>query len=187
METTATAPTCPGCHFACSLDAYRCGRGQGFSRMWREGKEVPERRVRLMPQLHEGESANSMPPEPNRIMRAISILGRKAEACNDAQPEQKVLMAIARQGGFFALDKLAERASIDEAILPTAVSFLINAGFAAEDQEEVAGVVLRITPEGREQQRIVASQRDERIKEFLAPLSDEELATLNQLALKLIG
>ena len=187
METNENIPTCPGCHFGCALVAYRCGRGQGFNRMWHEGKEIPERRARFAPQLNDSESEAAMPPNPSRVMRVVGILGRKAQVCSNDAPDRKVLMAIVRQGGFFAMEKLAERAMIAEADCPGAVASLVDAGFAVKDREEVAGAVLRATPEGREKQLEWVAQREERIAKFFSPLSEEELTTLDSLARKLIG
>lgn len=43
-ETSKAIPTCPGCHFGCTLDDYQCARGGRFYEKWQAGEEIPVRR-----------------------------------------------------------------------------------------------------------------------------------------------
>ena len=105
---SANAPACTGCHFGCTLDAYRCGRGKAFYELWQAGGEVPERRG--PGRLGGSPGGDHRPPSDTRVMHALTIMTKVLHERHAEAPESKLLASIERQGGFFALDKLAERA-----------------------------------------------------------------------------
>ena len=198
MEETAKdqqAPACPGCHFGCSLDAYRCGRGKGFSEKWRAGEPVPERRGpgkggpggpgKGGPGGPGGPGRGGL-PTGMRVMHALNIMANKLQDRHTESAERKVLASIDRQGGFFALDMLGRRALVDQPQLDEAIASLTAEGLAESAQDPIAGDILRITEAGRMRQREWNAEREASTAEFLAPLTEEEQDQLAHLIFRLL-
>lgn len=182
IETTSTtkAPSCPGCHFGCALDAYRCGRGKGFHQLWVDGKPIPERG-----KPGEG-GAGRAPSVDTRVMHGLNIMANILKDRHTESAERKTLMAVGRQGGFFAVDMLGKRTLLDPEDLAEATRFLIAGGFIEHDEDEIAGTVLRITSSGREQLAQWNTEREAATEEFLAPLDDSEKEQLASMLFRII-
>ena len=182
-----TAPTCPGCHFGCSLDAYRCGRGKGFHGKWQAGEAVPERgKPPMLRGGTDGRGGKGAPPVDVRVMHALNIMANKLQNRHTEAAERKVLGSVARQGGFFAVNLLGKRALVESPQLEDAIDFLVTEGLLVLEDEPVAGPVLRITEEGRARQREWNAEHDAATAEFLAPLTEDEQDQLAQLLFRLI-
>ena len=181
-ETASTieAPTCPGCHFGCALDAYRCGRGKGFYQLWLDGKPLPERG-----EPGEG-GAGHAPSVDMRVMHGLNIMANILQDRHTESAERKALMAIGRQGGFFAVDMLGKRTLLEPNSLADATRYLINEGFIEHDEDEIAGTVLRITSSGREQLAVWNAEREVSTAEFLSPLDNDEKAQLSSMLSRII-
>lgn len=217
MQETATnlqAPICPGCHFGCSLDAYRCGRGKGFSVKWRAGEPLPERRVpgvggpghpgkrpggcggqggKVNGRPGKGGSSGSgeggsggVPLPGMRVMHALNIMSNVLQDRHAESAERKVLGAVERQGGFFALSLLGKRTLVGQPQLDEAVAALVTDGLAELVDEPTAGRSLAITELGRARQRKWSAEHEAATAEFLAPLSEDEQAQLADLLFRLI-
>ena len=181
-ETTSTmdVPICPGCHFGCSVDAYKCGRGKGFRQLWLDGKPLPERG-----KPGDG-GAMQMPAVDMRVMHELNIMANILQDRHTESAERKVLMAIGRQGGFFAVDMLGKRTLLDAGRLYEATGFLKSAGFVEHDEDEIAGTILRITLSGRDQLAEWNAERETATAEFLSPLDDDEKVQLSKLLSRII-
>ncbi len=182
IESTSTieAPSCPGCHFGCALDAYRCGRGKGFHQLWVDGKPIPERGK-------PGEGGVGHAPSVDmRVMHGLNIMANILQDRHTESAERKTLMAIGRQGGFFAVDMLGKRTLLGSEDLAEATRFLIARGFIEHDEDDMAGTVLRITSSGREQLSAWNAERDASTAEFLSPLSDDEKMQLSSMLSRII-
>ena len=181
-ETTSTieVPSCPGCHFGCALDAYRCGRGKGFHQLWVAGKPLPERG-----KPGEG-GAGHAPSVDMRVMHGLNIMANILQDRHTESAERKALIAIGRQGGFFAVDMLGKRTLLDPERLTDATRYLISEGFVEHDEDEIAGTVLRITSMGREQLAVWNAEREASTAEFLLPLDDDEKAQLSSMLSRII-
>lgn len=177
---TNVAPNCPGCHFGCPLDAYRCGRGKGFHQLWVDGKPIPKRG-----EPGEG-GVGQAPPLDSRVMHGLNIMANILKDRHTESAERKALMAIGRQGGFFAADMLGKRTLLDAERLDEATGYLEGAGFVERDEDEIAGAVFRITSSGRDQLVAWNAEREEATAEFLAPLDDDEKAQLVSMLSRII-
>lgn len=205
VESTAKAPTCPGCHFGCSVDAYRCARGQGFYKLWCEGKPVPERGIPPMMRKNgersDGERVgdgrpgdgrtgeghkDNVPPVGTRVMHGLNIMANVLQDRHAESPDRKVLTAVGRQGGFFALGMIGKRALLDDDAIAGSVDELVEAGYAVRDEDEIAGPIMRVTPAGKDKLAEWNAERDAATAEFLAPLSDEEQSELADMLFRLI-
>lgn len=119
-------------------------------------------------------------------MHGLNIMVKVLRDRHGEAAERKILMAVGRQGGFFALDMLPKRAVIDVEAMNRAVDVLIEAGFVVREHEEVAGDILRITDAGKVQQAEWNAEREAATAEFLSPLSEDEQAQLADMLFRLI-
>lgn len=194
MSETVEAPICPGCHFGCLLDAYKCGRGKGFAELWKDGKPVPERGVPPFMRSEKDEATASKTgtqggaamPVGTRVMHGLNIMANILGERHTESADRKVLMAVVRQGGFFAIDMVGRRTLVDEPKLSQAIEELLEVGFIVRDEDEAAGEILRATPEGKEQFVAWNAERDAATAEFLSPLSEEEQVQLSQMLQRII-
>lgn len=119
-------------------------------------------------------------------MHGLNIMANILQDRHTESAERKTLMAVGRQGGFFAVDMLGKRTLLDPEDLAEATRFLIARGFIEHDEDEVAGTVLRITSSGREQLAVWNTERDTATAEFLAPLDDSEKEQLASMLFRVI-
>lgn len=121
-----------------------------------------------------------------RIMHGLNIVANILQDRHTESAERKVLMAVGRQGGFFACDMLAKRTLVDDERILEAVSLLVKRGFAERVLDEVAGEVLRITPEGKERLAEWNAERDAATANFLSPLDEDEKAQLADMLFRIV-
>ena len=121
-----------------------------------------------------------------RVMHGLNIMANILQDRHTESAERKTLMAIGRQGGFFAVDMLGKRTLLGSEDLAEATRFLIARGFIEHDEDDMAGTVLRITSSGREQLAAWNAERDASTEEFLAPLDDSEKEQLASMLFRII-
>lgn len=119
-------------------------------------------------------------------MHGLNIMANILKDRHTESAERKTLMAVGRQGGFFAVDMLGKRTLLDPEGLADATRFLIARGFIEHDEDEIAGTVLRITSSGREQLAQWNTEREAATAEFLAPLDDSEKEQLASMLFRII-
>ena len=119
-------------------------------------------------------------------MHGLNIMANVLQSRHDEAAERKILMAVGRHGGFFALDMLPKRAVVNVEVMAEAVDALIKAGFVTREHEEVAGDILRITDAGKVQQAAWNAEREAATAAFLSPLSEDEQAQLADMLFRLI-
>ena len=148
--------------------------------MWVDGKPIPERG-----KPGEGGSGHA-PSVDARVMHGLNIMANILKDRHTESAERKALMAIGRQGGFFAVDMLGKRTLLDPEDLAEATRFLIARGFIEHDEDEIAGAVLRITSSGRDQLAVWNAEREAATAEFLAPLDQSEKEQLASMLSRVI-
>ena len=189
MDEANRAPRCPGCHFGCSLDAYRCARGKGFHDRWQAGEEIPERgKPGGRGPGGPGGPGGGHPAMPThmRVMHALNIMGNVLQDRHAESPDRKVLASIARQGGFFADSLLPKRAFMERAETDEAVNALVADGLLERAEDPIAGPILRITEAGRARQQEWTAAQESAAADFLAPLTEEEQTQLADLLFRLL-
>ena len=187
-ETVAVSgdAVCPGCHFRCKLVKYQCGRGKEFFEMAATGEQLPERRGPVLtPSERASMGGAGKPPVNGRVMHGLNVMGNviKRELAED--PQRKVVQSLARGGSFMSLPILANRTHLAKEELRTVIDELVQAGLVVEEREEHAGLVARLTDKGAGRAVAWRSEHDERVAEFLSPLTDEEKEQLATMLRKL--
>ena len=119
-------------------------------------------------------------------MHGLNIMANILQDRHTESAERKALMAIGRQGGFFAVDMLGKCTLLGPEDLAEATRFLIARGFIEHDEDEIAGTVLRITSSGREQLAQWNTEREAATAEFLVPLDDSEKEQLASMLFRII-
>lgn len=119
-------------------------------------------------------------------MHGLNIMANILKDRHTESAERKTLMAVGRQGGFFAVDMLGKRTLLDPEDLAEASRFLIARGFIEHDEDAIAGTVLRITSSGRKQLAWWNTEREAATAEFLASLDDNEKEQLASMLFRII-
>ena len=206
-EQNSAAPTCPGCHFGCLLDAYQCARGKMFHERWMAGEEIPERRA---PWKAQGAEGNGQGPGPRRgpggsggpggpggrrgafapemrLMHMLNIIGIAMADHRETRPERNVIDGLARQSGCATERIVQDRSRLGEEDFALALAKLRDDGLVTDVDDEIAGPMLQISEAGEAQASAWREERELADKAFCDALSDEEKEELAGLLQKLLS
>lgn len=102
-------------------------------------------------------------------------------------PERLTTLAVIEERGSVPVSELAKRMEVRSPTMSFMVSALVRAGFVKrrDSKTDGRGVLVSLTPQGRRALKRAQQSSLERIQQALGDLSNEQVAALTDLALKL--
>ncbi|MGI6033607.1 MAG: hypothetical protein ACOX69_09345 [Coriobacteriales bacterium] len=175
MTESRNAPICPGCHFACKVDRYQCGRGHRFYQTWLEGGEVPARRP---PQSKS--PADELPLE-KRIEHMLAVVPRVLRIQAHESFDDQVLLGIERHEGLAAVAIVSGELSANSAAVASAAANLQEKGLVATAAPREGAEMLQVTEKGRDYLEELNRRHAQTSERFFGVLSKDEREKLLEL------
>ena len=181
------APTCPGCHFGCAIDAFQCRRGEVFWGKWKAGEELPTRRGPGSVRPPEGDMKLS---SDDRIMHLLHIVGIAlddlANESGASEPARRIVDCIMRQGKAASTFVIEGRTHLPVEEIEAQLGELAGQGLVTARETCADTTLHELTDSGLERARTWEAERKAGEARFLSVLSEDEKQQLHDLIFKIL-